>query len=211
MRAGALTTWNSTQVSHFVQQGLVPALGLPSHKIRVIAPDLCGGFGTKASGYAEDVLIPIAAIVLGRPVKWIETRREHFQSAAHSREQLHDAELGATRDGAILAFRDRFLLDQGAYNPWGIVQPYNTVGHMLGPYRIPNAAFEVRSVVTSKTPHAPKQRPLAARFVRPIATAKPRPRPTRRSARGSGSRRLRSKTNAHQTERAARSACESAA
>ena len=147
--------WGSTQVPHWLQRTLGETLGLAAHKLRVVAPDVGGGFGTKCSIYPEDVLIPVVSARLGRPVKWIETRREHLQSAAHSREQLHDAELGATRDGTILAFRDRFLLDQGAYNPWGIVQPYNTVGHMLGPYRIPHAAFEVRSVVTSKTPHAP--------------------------------------------------------
>src|SRR5438477_3372440 len=77
-RDGTLTTWNSTQVSHFVQQGLTAALALPPHKIRVIAPDLGGGFGTKASGYPEDTLVPIAAIVLKRPVKWTEDRREHM-------------------------------------------------------------------------------------------------------------------------------------
>ncbi len=150
-----LTVWGSTQVPHWLQRTLGETLGLPARKLRVVAPDVGGGFGTKCSIYPEDILIPVVAARLRRPVKWIETRREHLQSAAHSREQVHDAELGATRDGAIVAFRDRFLLDQGAYNPWGIVQPYNTVGHMLGPYRIPNAAFEVRSVVTSKTPHAP--------------------------------------------------------
>src|SRR5205809_606986 len=88
-RDGTLTTWNSTQVPHFVQQGLIGALGLPPHKIRVIAPDLGGGFGTKASGYAEDALVPIAAKVLGRPVKWIEDRREHMSAAAHARHQTH--------------------------------------------------------------------------------------------------------------------------
>src|SRR5207237_1048109 len=65
------------------------------------------------------------------------------------------AEIAAAADGTILGFRDRFLLDQGAYNPWGIVQPYNTVAHMLGPYRIKHAAFDARSVLTNKTPHAP--------------------------------------------------------
>src|SRR5881296_882020 len=88
-RDGTMTTWNSTQVAHFVQQGLTGALGLPPHKIRVIAPDLGGGFGTKASGYAEDALIPIAAMALGRPVKWIESRREHMSGAAHARHQVH--------------------------------------------------------------------------------------------------------------------------
>jgi carbon-monoxide dehydrogenase large subunit len=154
-RGDGLVVWASTQVPHWLQRTLGEALGLPAHKLRVVAPEVGGGFGTKCSIYAEDVLIPAVAVRLGRPVKWVETRREHLQSATHSREQLHDAELAATRDGAILAFADRFLLDQGAYNPWGIVQPYNTVGHMLGPYRVPSATFAARSVVTHKTPHAP--------------------------------------------------------
>ncbi len=152
---GGVTVWASTQVPHLVQRVLAESLGLPAHRVRVIAPDVGGGFGTKCSVYPEDVLIPLVAVRLGRPVKWIETRREHLQSATHSREQIHDAEIAADRDGTILAFQDRFLLDQGAYNPWGIVQPYNTVAHMLGPYRIRHAAFEARSVVTNKTPHAP--------------------------------------------------------
>src|SRR5204862_89648 len=84
---------------HFVQQGLIGALGLPPHKIRVIAPDLGGGFGTKASGYAEDALVPIAAKVLGRPVKWIEDRREHMSAAAHARHQTHAISLAASRGG----------------------------------------------------------------------------------------------------------------
>jgi carbon-monoxide dehydrogenase large subunit len=150
-----VTVWASTQVPHWLQRTLAETLALPVHRVRVIAPDVGGGFGTKCSIYPEDVLIPVVACHVGRPVKWIETRREHFEGATHSREQLHEAELAAATDGTLLGFRDRFLLDQGAYNPWGIVQPYNTVGHMLGPYRIRSAAFEARSVVTNKTPHAP--------------------------------------------------------
>ncbi|MGH7353727.1 MAG: xanthine dehydrogenase family protein molybdopterin-binding subunit [Candidatus Rokuibacteriota bacterium] len=154
-RDGSLTTWNSTQVSHFVQQGLVAALGLPPNRIRVIAPDLGGGFGTKASGYAEDALVPIAAMVLRRPVKWIETRREHMMSAGHARHQTHAIELAATRDGVILGVRDRIWLDLGAYNVWGIVLPYNTVAHLLGPHRVKSLAVDVKGVVTHKTPNAP--------------------------------------------------------
>src|SRR5712691_9389531 len=154
-RDGTLTTWNSTQVSHFVQQGLTTALGLPPHKIRVIAPDLGGGFGTKASGYPEDALVPIAAMALGRPVKWIENRREHMSGAAHARHQIHAISLAATRDGAILAVRDRIWLDLGAYNVWGVVLPYNTVAHLLGPHPIKNMRVDVRAVVTNKTPNAP--------------------------------------------------------
>src|SRR5437899_739204 len=154
-RDGTMTTWNSTQVSHFVQQGLTGALGLPPHKIRVIAPDLGGGFGTKASGYAEDALIPIAAVALGRPVKWIESRREHMSGAAHARHQVHAIALAARRDGTILAVRDRIWLDLGAYNVWGVVLPYNTVAHLIGPHRIKNMRVDVEAVVTNKTPNAP--------------------------------------------------------
>jgi carbon-monoxide dehydrogenase large subunit len=154
-RDGTLTTWNSTQVSHFVQQGLAAALELPPHKIRVVAPDLGGGFGTKASGYAEDALIPIAAIVLGRPVKWIEDRREHMMAAAHARHQTHHVRLAARRDGTLLGLSDEIALDLGAYNVWGIVLPYNTVAHLLGPHRLRDFRVDVRAVVTNKTPNAP--------------------------------------------------------
>lgn len=154
-RDGTLTTWNSTQVSHFVQQGLAGALELPPHRIRVIAPDLGGGFGTKASGYAEDLLVPAAAMVLGRPVKWIESRREHMMGAAHARHQTHQISLAARRDGTILAVRDHIWLDLGAYNVWGIVLPYNTVAHLLGPHRVRDLTVEVEAVVTHKTPNAP--------------------------------------------------------
>jgi carbon-monoxide dehydrogenase large subunit len=154
-RDGTLTTWNSTQVSHFVQQGLVTTLELPPHRIRVIAPDLGGGFGTKASGYAEDALIPIAARVLGRPVKWIEDRREHMMGAAHARHQTHAIRLGARRDGTIVGVADKIWLDFGAYNAWGIVLPYNTVAHLIGPQRIRDMRVEVKGVVTNKTPNAP--------------------------------------------------------
>jgi carbon-monoxide dehydrogenase large subunit len=154
-RDGSLTTWNSTQVSHFVQTGLSAALELPPTKIRVIAPDLGGGFGTKASGYPEDVLIPLASIALNRPVKWTEDRREHMMGAAHARHQVHDIALAARRDGTILGLRDRIWLDLGAYNVWGVVLPYNTVAHLIGPFRIRDMHVDVQGVVTHKTPNAP--------------------------------------------------------
>src|SRR5438309_11625109 len=154
-RDGTLTTWNSTQVSHFVQQGLVTTLEVPPSRVRVIAPDLGGGFGTKASGYAEDALVPIAARALGRPVKWIEDRREHMMSAAHARHQTHTIRLGASRDGTIVGLADRIWLDLGAYNVWGIVLPYNTVAHLIGPHRMKSMRADVQGVVTNKTPNAP--------------------------------------------------------
>jgi carbon-monoxide dehydrogenase large subunit len=154
-RDGTLTSWNGTQVVHFVQQGLAAALGLPLHRIRVIAPDVGGGFGTKANGYPEDVLIPAAAITARRPVKWTEDRREHMMGSAHARAQVHDIEIAARRDGTMLAVRDRIWVDLGAYNSWGIVLPYNTVAHLLGPHRVPSLDVECLGVVTTKTPNAP--------------------------------------------------------
>jgi aerobic carbon-monoxide dehydrogenase large subunit len=154
-RDETLTTWNSTQVSHFVQQGLTTALELSPHRIRVIAPDLGGGFGTKASGYAEDVLVPLAARGLNRPVKWIESRQEHMAASAHARHQTHRISLAARKDGTIVGVRDRIWLDLGAYNVWGIVLPYNTVAHLLGPHRVRNLTVDVQGVVTHKTPNAP--------------------------------------------------------
>jgi aerobic carbon-monoxide dehydrogenase large subunit len=154
-RDETLTTWNSTQVSHFVQQGLTTALELSPHRIRVIAPDLGGGFGTKASGYAEDVLVPLAARWLNRPVKWIESRQEHMAASAHARHQTHRISLAARKDGTIVGVRDRIWLDLGAYNVWGIVLPYNTVAHLLGPHRVRNLTVDVQGVVTHKTPNAP--------------------------------------------------------
>jgi carbon-monoxide dehydrogenase large subunit len=154
-RDGSLTTWNSTQVVHFVQQGLTRALDLPAHRVRVIAPDVGGGFGTKANGYPEDLLVPLAAIECRRPVKWTEDRREHMMGSAHARHQVHDIEIAARRDGTMLAVRDRITVDLGAYNLWGIVLPYNTVAHLLGPHRVPALAVECRGVVTHKTPNAP--------------------------------------------------------
>jgi carbon-monoxide dehydrogenase large subunit len=90
-----------------------------------------------------------------RPVKWTEDRREHMMGAAHARDQVHDIEIAARRDGTLLAVRDRLWVDLGAYHSWGIVLPYNTVAHLLGPHRVPSLAVECRGVVTNKTPNAP--------------------------------------------------------
>ncbi len=99
--------------------------------------------------------MPIAAIVLNRPVKWVEDRREHMMSAAHARHQVHTISLAARRDGTIVGLRDRIWLDLGAYNVWGIVLPYNTVAHLIGPHRIANMRVDVQAVTTHKTPNAP--------------------------------------------------------
>jgi carbon-monoxide dehydrogenase large subunit len=155
-RDETLTTWNSTQVSHFVQQGLTAALELPPHKIRVIAPDLGGGFGTKASGYAEDVLVPLAARTLGRPVKWIETRQEHMASAAHARHQTHRISLAARRRRHDpRRARSHLARPRAPTTSGASCCPYNTVAHLLGPHRVRDMRVDVQGRVTHKTPNAP--------------------------------------------------------
>jgi carbon-monoxide dehydrogenase large subunit len=153
--SGNLTVWTSIQMPHPTRDLLASLLGRSIDQVRVVAPDVGGGFGIKGHAYVEDVLIPILALRLGRPVKWVEDRREHFVSAVHAREQLHDFELAADAEGRILGLRDRVLADKGAYNPLGMVLPYNTIAHTFGPYLVPAASFEVKAVVTNKTPHAP--------------------------------------------------------
>ena len=154
-RTDSLTVWSSTQVVHWVRKELAVTLGLPEEKIRVIAPDVGGGFGGKGHVYPEDLIIPYLARRLGRPVKWIEDRHEHILNAAHSRDNIHDAEMGFDADGRILAFRDTFLIDSGAYSPVGAAVAYNTAAHLIGPYQIENFEAAITLVTTNKTPNAP--------------------------------------------------------
>jgi carbon-monoxide dehydrogenase large subunit len=154
-KTNILTVWSSTQMPHLVRRQIAIQLNLPEETVRVIAPDIGGGFGPKVFVYPEEILIPFAAWQLGRPVKWIEDRLEHFISTAHGRDQIHDVEVGFDEAGRILALRDRFLLDNGAYNPMGLTDAYNTAAHLQGPYKIPNLSVSGTCVSTNKVPNAP--------------------------------------------------------
>ena len=150
-----LTVWSSTQVPHSVRRQIAVQLGMTEETIRVVAPHVGGGFGPKVLVYPEEVLVPYLALELGRPVQWIEDRREHFISTAHARDQIHYVELGFDDDGRILGLKDRFLLDNGAYNPMGLTDAYNTSAHLQGPYRVPSLAVTGTCVATNKVPNAP--------------------------------------------------------
>jgi len=152
-RTDAITIWSSTQVVHWVRREVAAILGLPEARVRCVALDVGGGFGVKGHVYPEDLVVPFLARRLGRPVRWIEDRHEHLQSAAHSRDQLHEVEVGYDNDGRILALRDNFILDCGAWNPIGGGVPYNTAAHMTGPYRIDNLAVSARTAATNKVPN----------------------------------------------------------
>ena len=165
-RIGTLRVWDSTQAPLPIKNGLARIFGLPEFKVEVIAPDIGGGFGTKIMlFYPEEILIPCAAIRLGRAVKWIEDRREHFLAASQERGQVHDVEVAADDAGRILALRTRFLHDAGAYTPYGIVVPLITSTQLPGPYRITNYHVEFDVVYTNKvmvTPYRGAGRPHGA-------------------------------------------------
>src|SRR3984893_8016547 len=164
-RTDSVTIWSSTQMVHWVRREAAAALGLPEARVRCVALDVGGGFGTKGHVYPEDMLIPLLARLADRPVRWIEERAEHFICSTHARDQLHEVEVGFDGDGRILAFRDDFLVDCGAWNPIGAGIAYNTAVHLLGPYKIANFAATARVVATNKVPNAPYRgagRPEAA-------------------------------------------------
>jgi aerobic carbon-monoxide dehydrogenase large subunit len=151
-----LTMWDTTQAPLSIRNGLAVLLGLPENSVRVVAPDVGGGFGTKIMMfYPEEVLCPLAAMRLNRPVKWAEDRREHLIASNHERGQLHDASIALKSDGTIIGVKDVFLHDAGAYTPYGIVVSIVTATQLPGPYRLPNYYSESRTLYTNKVPVTP--------------------------------------------------------
>ena len=153
-RGDAVTIWSATQVPHWVRREAARILGLSEARVRAVALDVGGGFGGKGQVYPEDLLMPFLARATGRPVRWIEERREHLLSATHSRDQIHDVKIGFDDSGHILAIRDDYLVDCGAWNPIGSGVAYNTAAHLLGPYKVEHYAASGRVAVTNKTPNA---------------------------------------------------------
>ncbi|HEY1432358.1 MAG TPA: xanthine dehydrogenase family protein molybdopterin-binding subunit, partial [Stellaceae bacterium] len=153
-RTDSVTIWSATQVVHWVRREAAAILGLPEARVRCLALDVGGGFGVKGHVYPEDLLLPFLARRLGRPVRWIEDRHEHLLCSAHSRDQLHEVEIGFDDDGRILALRDDFIVDCGAWNPIGAGVPYNTAAHLTGPYKIEHLAVSARTAATNKVPNS---------------------------------------------------------
>ena len=146
----ALTIWDTTQAPIAARGVIAEKLGLSEAAITVIAPDVGGGFGVKIFlVYAEEVLVPFAARLLGRPVKWIEDRREHFIGSNHERLMVHRIEVAAAKDGRILGIRDHFLYDSGAYCPYGPINAECAQAILPGPYKIPAVHTEYVAVYTN--------------------------------------------------------------
>ena len=146
-----LTIWDTTQAPIPIRNGLAGMFGLSSHQVRVIAPFVGGGFGPKVMMfYPEEVLLTWATLQLGRPIKWIEDRRENFLATTQERGQVHDAEIALTSDGRILGVSHTFIHDTGAYDPYGLTIPLNTQSHAMSAYDVPNYYSELKVAFTNK-------------------------------------------------------------
>ncbi|MBX6329857.1 MAG: xanthine dehydrogenase family protein [Pseudolabrys sp.] len=148
-----LTIWGAAKVPYFNRRTLAAMLGLTETSIELIELDVGGGFGVRGEFYPEDFLIPFAARRIGRPVKWIEDRREHLMATNHSREVACNLEIACRRDGTILGLRGQLTADMGAYiRTTGIVIPSRAAQFLPGPYRVPSMDIHVQAVLTNKTP-----------------------------------------------------------
>ncbi|MBX5477240.1 MAG: xanthine dehydrogenase family protein [Clostridia bacterium] len=152
---GGLVVWTATQGPHRVRETLAAALGLPVERVRVIVPRVGGGFGVKNGAYPEDLLAAWFALKLGRPVRFLEDRREHFVATVHEREQVHHAAIAARRDGTLLAVEDTCYVDYGAYPFRGFIVMGHTARNIPGPYRMEAYRNRFHGVLTNRTPTGP--------------------------------------------------------
>jgi len=150
---GLLTVWTSTQEAHSIRDGLGLVLDLPVSRIRVITPDVGGGFGAKLNTYPEDAVIAHLARRLRRPVKWVETRQENLLTTTHGRGQVVDVEVAAEQDGRLRGLRARVLADLGAYLVYTTaIVPTLTPLMIQGPYEIPALRCELTALYTNTCP-----------------------------------------------------------
>ena len=151
----ALTVWSPHQAPSLLRTALADALDLPHARIRIISPDVGGGFGLKMQVFPEDVAVAALSRRLGRPVKWLEERRENLVAASQARGQRTTVEVAAAADGTVLALRSRVMSDNGAYHAYpttGVLEPLGTASIMPGPYRISACEFEALALATHKPP-----------------------------------------------------------
>jgi len=150
-----LEVWSSTQTPGALKQVLCGLLGRDEDGLRVMAPDLGGGFGPKLVTYPEEIAVAAAALALGRPVKWVEDRQEHFTATTQERDQIWTMELAVDAAGAILGLRGELLHDHGAYTARGLNVPYGSGVTVPLPYNVPAYRLDIRVALTNKTPVTP--------------------------------------------------------
>ncbi len=147
---GSLTVYASTQKAHDLLNTLASSLGVDENRLRVATPDIGGGFGPKLCVYAEDVAVTASAKLVGRSVKWIEDRREHFLGAVQERDQHWSMEIALDAAGRIVGLRGRLLHDLGAYALQDVNLPYNSASTLTGPYAVPAFAMDVAVTLTNR-------------------------------------------------------------
>ena len=150
-----LTVWSSTQTPHSCKRVICDVLGLDEDRLRVVTPDVGGGFGPKLVFYPEEVILALAALRLKTPVKWIEDRREHFVATTQERDQLWDMELAVDAKGQILGLRGQLIHDHGAYTARGVNVPYGSAAAITLPYIVPVYHLDIKLAVTNKVPVTP--------------------------------------------------------
>ena len=150
-----LTVWSSTQTPHTARQLLCEILGREENQIRVITPDVGGGFGPKLIFYPEDAAVALAAMLLRRPVKWIEDRREHFIASTQERDQYWEVEIAVDGDARIRGIRGNLIHEHGAYTARGVNLPYESAQTVTLPYEVPAYALNVKLALTNKVPVTP--------------------------------------------------------
>jgi carbon-monoxide dehydrogenase large subunit len=149
---GRLEQWVSCQGAHPMRDTLANAYLLEPGQVRVVCPDVGGGFGAKSSSFPEDLLLGVLARRVGRPVKWVESRTDNLTAGGHGRAQIQDVIIGGSRDGRITAYRLEVVQDSGAYPMFGAILPFMTRTMLTGVYDITNAEFSSRSAVTNTSP-----------------------------------------------------------
>ena len=145
----------ATQAAHTAKNILIDVLGMNENQIRVLIPDVGGGFGPKLVFYQEDVSVVLSSKLLGRPVKWVEDRREHFISTTQERDQFWDVEIAVDKNGKILGLRGSMIHDHGAYTARGINLAFNSALIVSLPYEVPCYDMDVVLAVTNKVPVTP--------------------------------------------------------
>jgi aerobic carbon-monoxide dehydrogenase large subunit len=154
-RTEDVTLWSSTQTPHTAKALIAELLGCDEAKVRVIAPDIGGGFGPKLVFYQEDIVTVLAAILLRRPIKWIEDRREHFVATTQEREQIWDLSVACGSSGKIRGIRGQMLHDHGAYTARGVNVAFEAAQNMTMAYDIPACDLNVKLLATNLVPVTP--------------------------------------------------------
>ena len=149
---GNLTVWTGTQGAQGARDAVQAAFGLGPDAVRVVTPDVGGGFGAKIGIHPEEIFLAWVARRLERPIRWVESRTESMLNLGHGRAQVQTVTIGGSRDGTIEAYRLEVLGDSGAYPRFGAMLPYLTRMMASGVYRIPKVECNTRSVVTNTTP-----------------------------------------------------------